>query len=163
MLAAGIWYFIQWLHYLALALWIGGITFISFAAPAAHGSMASRAVAGEIVGKILKRLNTIELFCFFILTTTIVLSFRFVRERPERLTWLLAVLLVMGLLASFYAFYLTPRMESLKEKIPTFDTLSAGNAAKIEFDRLHKIYVQLMTLNLALGLVLLYGSVVILK
>ncbi len=163
MLAAGLWYFIQWLHYLALALWIGGIAFISVAAPAAHGSMASKAVAGEIVGKILKRLNTIEFFCFFILAMTLLLSFRFVRQHQERLGVLLVILLVMGLLASFYAFYLTPRMQSLKEQIPTLDALSTNNTVKAEFDRLHTIYVRLMSLNLVLGLSLLYGSVVVLK
>ena len=54
-------------------------------------------------------------------------------------------------------------MESLKEKISTLDALSANNAAKIEFGRLHKIYVRLMSLNLLLGLAVLYLSVIILR
>ncbi len=163
MLASGIWNFIQWIHYLALSLWIGGITFVSIAAPAIHHSMASRAVAGQIVGKILKRLNPIEITCALILLATSFSSFHFVHAKEEWLFYLIAVILLMGFLSAFYAFHLTPRLESLKEQIPTLDALSSAHAAKIEFDRLHQIYVKLMTLNLALGLVVLYGSVVVLK
>lgn len=163
MLASGIWHFIQWIHYLALSLWIGGITFVSLAAPAIHGSMASKAVAGQIVGRILKRLNPVEITCALVLLATSFCSFRFVRGKEPWLMGLIAVIVLMGLMTSFYTFHLTPRMESLKEQIPTLDALSSTHAAKKEFDRLHRIYVKLMTLNLALGLLALYGSVVVLK
>lgn len=163
MLPSGIWNFILWIHYLALSLWIGGITFISISAPAIHGSMASKAVAGQIVGRILKRLNSVEIACTLILLTTSLCAYRFVRGKEQWLGYLILVILLMGLLSAFYTFHLTPRLESLKEQIPTLDALSSTHAAKIEFDRLHRIYVKLMTLNLALGLAVLYGSVVILK
>ena len=66
-----VWQFLQWIHYLALSLWVGGIVFLSaIAAPSAHQSMASKAVAGEIVGKMLRRFNNIELSCCFILVVT---------------------------------------------------------------------------------------------
>lgn len=161
--ANGLWHFILWIHYLALSLWIGGITFISLAAPAIHGSMASKAVAGQIVGRILKRLNPVEITCALVLLTTSLCAFRFVRGKEQWLGCLILVITLMGLLSAFYTFHLTPRLESLKEQIPTLEALSPVHAAKIEFDRLHRIYVKLMTLNLALGLVVLYGSVVILK
>ena len=160
----GVWHFILWLHYLALSLWIGGITFLcAAAAPAAHTSMASKAVAGEIVGKILHRLNRIELAACLILLGTSFSAFRFIHVYAQGLSFLILLILLMGLLTFFYAFHLTGRMNSLKEKIPTLGALSANHAAKIEFDRLHRIYVRLMSLNLVLGLVVLYGSVVILK
>ena len=161
---SGAWHFILWTHYIALALWIGGITFVSaVAAPATHRSMASKAVAGEIVSRILKRLNGVEFGSCVVLLFTSLASFHFVVGQ-ERLLWnLILAIGFMGLLTSFYTFYLTPRMDSLKEKIPTLDTLSAHHGAKMEFDRLHAIYVKLMSLNLVLGLIVLYGSVVILK
>ena len=163
MTSSGIWHFIQWVHYLALALWIGGITFLSSIAPIVHHTIASKAVTGEIIGKILKRLNTIEILCCLILFGTSFSSFRFVSGREQLLWYLVLVIFFMGLLTFFYTFHLTSRLESLKEKIPTLDTLSTNHAAKIEFDRLHRIYVKLMSLNLVLGLAVLYGSVVILK
>jgi uncharacterized membrane protein len=164
MSTSGVWYFTQWFHYLALSLWIGGITFLSaVAAPAAHRSIASRAVAGQIVGTILKRLNILEILCFLILVTTSFFSFRFIREKQNCLWYLILVILVMGILTLFYSFYLTPKLEAVKASVPTFDSLSPDHAAKIEFNRLHKLYVQLMSLNLVLGLAVLYGSVVVLK
>jgi hypothetical protein len=159
-----IWSLIQWVHYLALSLWIGGIVFVSaVVAPVAHASMASKALAGQIVGKSLKRLNTIELVCCFFLIATTFLAFRFVSGRPDNLWTLLLVILCMGILTSFYTFYLTPRLEKIKEEVPTFDSLSANHPAKVEFHRWHTIYVWLMMANLILGLGVLYGSIIILK
>ena len=164
MTTSGTWHLIQWLHYLALSLWIGGITFFSAGvAPVVHRSMASKAVAGEIVGSVLKRLNILELLCCFSVLATSLCSFRFIQSGEKNLWYLIVAILLMGSLTFFYTFHLTPRMESLKEKIPTLDALSSSHAAKIEFDRLHRIYVKLMTFNLALGLIVLYGSIVVLK
>ncbi len=164
MSANGIWYFIQWLHYLALSLWVGGITFLSaVAAPSAHRSMASRTIAGQIVGKMLRRLNIIEIICCILLLATSFLSFRFVRDRQHWIWYLMLAVLLMGTLTAFYSFYLTPRLDAVKTSVPTFDSLSQDHPSKIEFHRLHKLYVKLMSLNLVLGLLVLYGSVIILK
>lgn len=161
---SSVWHLIQWLHYLALSLWIGGITFLSIiAAPSAHRSMASKAIAGEIVSKMLARFNSVEITCALLLLVTSLSSFRFIQERKEWLWIMIVVILLMGIIVLFYAYPLTARMETLKEKIPTLDVLSASNAAKMEFDRLHHLYVRLMSLNLVLGLAILYGSVILLK
>ncbi len=160
----GVWYFIQWFHYLALSLWIGSITFFSaVAAPSIHRSMTSRALAGELVGTMLRRLNVIEIGCCLFLLATSFLSLRFLRERQSWVWYLILVILLMGLLTSFYTFHLTPKMEAVKEKVPGFDTLAKDHPAKVEFNRLHRLYVQLMSLNLVIGLGVLYFSVVIFK
>ena len=164
MSASGIWYFIQWLHYLALSLWVGGITFLcAVAAPSVHHSMVSRAVAGQVVAKMLKRLNVIEIACCFLLIVTSVLSFRFIHQKQNGLWYLIVFILSMGLLTAFYSFYLTPKLEAIKEKVPTLDSLSADHPSKVEFNRLHQLYVKLMSLNLVIGLFVLYGSVVVLR
>ncbi len=162
--ASGVWNFLQWVHYLALVLWAGGITFLAgIAAPAIHRSMASRAVAGEIVGTMLRRFNILEIICALVLLVTSLFARHFIFERKS---WLLAIVLMvmtMGILTSVYSFHLTPRMQALKEKIPTLDALSASNPVKLEFDHLHTVYVKLMSFNLVLGLAVLYGSVVIFR
>ena len=159
-----VWHFLEWLHYLALGLWIGGIVFVCFmAAPAAHGSMASKAVAGDIVSRILKRLNRMEIVCCLVLLGTTFSAFRFVSYRQAWLWGLILAVMMMGGASLFYAFRLGPQMELIKERTPTFDSLSPGHAQKKEFNRLHQFYVQLMSLNLVLGLAVLYGSVVVLK
>ena len=164
MSASGVWHFLLWLHYFALEIWTGGIVFISAVmAPVVHRSMASKAVAGQIVGHSLKRLNCMEITCCLLLMVTSFSSMRFVQINSHWIWALICVLFLMGSLTSYYAFSLTPRMEALREKVPTLDTLSSGQETRGEFDRLHRLYVRLMSLNLALGLAVLYGSVILLK
>ena len=157
-----IWHFILWIHYLALGLWTGGIVFCSFvAAPAVHRSLATRAVAGQIVGALLKRLNAIEFFCCLLLLLTSLSALRFVIDRVVGILFLILLFMIMGGAVCIYAFYLTPLMESLKEKIPTLDALSTNHEDKKKFDRMHRLYVRLMGLNLILGLFALYVSIMI--
>jgi hypothetical protein len=164
MSAESVWNFIQWVHYLALSLWIGGIAFLSgIAAPAAFRSMASRTVAGEIVGKMLKQLNHLELICVMILLVTCFSAFQFVIDHKNKIWLLISILIFMGMITSFYSFHLSPQMQSLKEGTPTFDSLSKDNPIRAEFNRMHRLYVMLMGLNLLLGAGVLYGSVVVFK
>jgi uncharacterized membrane protein len=161
--AEGVWNFLLWLHYLALAVWIGGIVMIAAVAiPSAHRSMASKTVAAEIVRSTLKKLNTVEMTCCLLLIVTTVSSFRFIQNQKLVYELIFGVGL-MGVVTIIYAFQLTPRLEQLRENVPTLDTLSESNPSRKEFSRLHKWYVRLMSFNLVLGLALLYGSVVILK
>ena len=156
--------FIRWLHYLALSLWIGGIVFLSFiAAPAAHRSMASRTLAGQIVSGMLKRLNVVELVCCSVLLGTGFSSLRFMMDNSKEIFGLIAVIILMGSATLFYTFRLTPQLESIKERVPTLDSLSPENPDKKEFSRLHKLYVRLMSMNLLLGLTALYVSVGVLR
>ncbi|MBI3306977.1 MAG: DUF4149 domain-containing protein [Candidatus Omnitrophica bacterium] len=161
---SGVWHLILWIHYLALAFWIGGITFFAAAvAPVIHRSMIAKALVGDVISKTLKRLNIIELTaCLTLLATTISAS-HFSRGHDRYLNSLILLEITMGLTTLFYTYLLAPRMEALRDKIPTLDMLSSNQAVKIEYDRLHKIYVRLMSLNLALGMILLYASVAILK
>lgn len=157
-----IWDWIRWVHYLALALWIGGIFFLSAAvAPSVHSSMAAKAVAGQIVAKTLKRLNTLEIMCSLLLIATLILSRRFVAASVP-LNVLLGLVLLMGILACFYAFILTPKMERLR-LTPGFETQTDDQDMKREFRSLHRLYTRLMAFNLVLGVVVLYGSIVLLS
>lgn len=161
---SGVWNLILWIHYLALVLWIGGIIFFAaVTAPVIHHSMISKAIIGDIVSKILKRLNAVELTACLTLLATTFSAFHFSRGHDQPLSYLILAEFTMGLITLFYSYVLAPRMESLREKVPTLDTLSANNAVRIEYERLHKIYVRLMSFNLALGMILLYVSVVLLK
>ena len=160
---SGLWHFILWIHYLAIALWTGGILVLAgVAIPAIHASIPSRAIAGDIVEKILKRLNFIEIVCCLMLIITSFTAFRFIHTNEQWLAYLILVIVVMGFFTFYYSFNLMPRLESIKERLPTLDN-NSNHAAKSEFDRLHALYIKLMSLNLALGLIVLYGSVLLLK
>ncbi len=161
MSAAGVWNFVQALHYLAITLWVGGIVFLSaVAAPSIHGSVISRALAGQVVRRMLERFNMMEFGACFFLVATSLSAVRFVSFKRGCLGLALAAVL-MGLVTSFYALRLGPRMEHLKTSVPVFETLSETDPARVEFKGLHHLYVRLMGLNLVLGLGLLYGSVTI--
>ena len=109
MSATAVFSFIQWLHYLALSLWIGGITFVSaVAAPAAHRSMASKAIAGQIVGDMLKRLNAVEMICAGLLLVTSFSSMRFIQYHRHLLWVMVFFIILMAMMTSFYAFSVTP-------------------------------------------------------
>ncbi len=123
--------------------------------------MAAKAVAGQIVAKTLKRLNTLEIMCCLLLIATLVLSRRFV-EASTALHALLAVVVLMGVLTCFYAFRVTPKMEHLR-LTPGFETQTDDQDMKREFRSLHRVYVRLMSLNLVLGTAVLYGSIVLLS
>ena len=160
--ATHVWNFIQWIHFLALSLWIGGIIFLSgIAAPAVHRSMAAKAVAGEIVGNILKKFNGVELTACLLLIVTSFSALRFIQVKKEWCWALIGVILLMGCITSFYAFYLTPQMDLIKEQTPLLNTLSEDHSAKVHFNRFHRLYVSLMGLNLMLALGVLYGSVIL--
>ena len=164
--ASGVWNFLLWLHYLALGVWIGGITFLSaIAAPSVHRSMVSRPVAGDLVGVMLRRFNRVEMTCCLLLMVTTFFSRRFL-QFEKGWGWVLLLIVtiaLMGILTTYYTYYIDPRMHQIRTLTPTLDSLSAENPARKEFDRLHRLYVRLMSLNLALGLAVLYGSVVIFK
>lgn len=161
MSASGVWNFLQTLHYLSISLWVGGIVFLSaVAAPSIHGSVISRALAGQVVRRMLERFNMIEFgACFFLIATSLS-ALRYVSFKRGCVGLALAAIL-MGLVTSYYALSLGPRMERLKASAPVFETLPETDPARVEFKALHHLYVRLMGLNLVLGLGLLYGSVVI--
>lgn len=164
--ASGVWNFLLWVHYLALSVWVGGIVFLAgIAAPSIHRSMVSRPVAGELVSVMLRRFNRFEMICCPLLIVTSFSSRRFLQDQEGWIPVLLLVFAIafMGALTTFYTYYLDPRMHQIRMSSPTFDNLSVKSPVKAEFDRLHKLYVRLMSINLVIGLIVLYASVVIFR
>jgi hypothetical protein len=127
--------------------------------PAVLPHVPGSEVAGEIVGKMLRRFNTVELACCLVMLSVVGSAFRF--GFPARETALLiSALVLMGILTVTYAYRITPRMEAIKEATPGFYDLSKDHLMRKEFNRLHRSYVRLMSVNLILGLAVLYGSAV---
>jgi len=149
----------QWVHYTALGFWTGGIFFFSVvSAPAVHRSLASHAVISQIVRSSLKRLNYLEIFCCLVLLTT-TLAAQHVKA-PGAVSWkiLLGLFLLMGATTGFYTFYLTLRMQVLESGQAGFDVLENGHPSKAAFQRLHRLYVSLMSFNFLLGMAGFYLS-----
>lgn len=159
--AETVWNVIQCVHYTALVLWIGGIFFVGIMVPpSVHRSMASKAITGQIVGDCLRRLNTLEFLACFTLIATLLLSSRFVYAEQENLIRLFLTVLMMGFMTSVYRFYLTPKLNWIRENTPTLDDLSGSHPEKKKFRSFHRSYVYLIFLNFLFGLFVLYGSIV---
>lgn len=151
MSAQDAWHLILWVHFISAALWAGGIFFAAvIAAPAVNRSMASRALAKQILSQIFRRLHYVEFMCCFLLLATTISSPRFIPGNSEVIWKLIACITAMGIVTLYYTFSITPRLEA-----------SSGVPEKPEFDSLYKRYVGCLALNQALALVLIYQSVVI--
>lgn len=118
-------------------------------------------MAGEIVGKVLAKLNRIEIVCFSVLLGTLSSALHFAGYNRETLG-LFGAVAVMGVLTFFYAFQLTPKMRELREGTPGFYDLNPEHPVKKEFGKLHRFYVRLMSMNFLLGLGVFYVSLSVL-
>lgn len=158
MTAQDAWHLVLCVHFLALSFWTGGIFFMAaIGAPSAYRSMASHAVASQIVGGMLKRLNGIEFMCCFLLLITSFSAFRFVPGAENSIWKLIIGVLLMGGFSLYHALVLMPKLDAAQERIPAMAQDMPGRA---RFDTLYKRYVGLMAVNGALGIVLIYQSVV---
>ncbi len=159
MSAQSAWHLILWIHFLSASLWTGGLFFSAVvAAPAIQRSMASRALVTQILSGLFKRLHAVEFVAFSLLLITTLSSYRFIPEQSESVWKILACVILMGLISLTAGLGVTRRLEALQESVPGMALDMPGRS---EFDRLHRIYVGLLALNQALGIVLIYQSVVI--
>jgi Domain of unknown function (DUF4149) len=141
------------IYRLALSLWVGGIGLFTFVVTPVIFRTQGRDVAGKIVGTIFPLYFR---YCM-VLAGTALLARIFAGEAFHGARqWLGAVLIISALLLTGYQAYgLTPRMERVKQSVPSFETTPPEDSARQEFRRLHGIS---MVVNLV---VLLEGAVLI--
>jgi uncharacterized membrane protein len=131
--------FTKWLHLLALIVWVGAVVFFSFVvAPALFGAFPA-VEAGRAVGALFPLYYRLGYVCGGVLVLTSVL----LRRGAAARTWwgVNAGLAGIMLAATLYAgVVLLPRASALR---PQIHDPTAPPAAKEEFDRLHRLAVQL--------------------
>ena len=142
--------FVKWLYLVALIVWLGEIVFFSFVVAPALFRTLPTADAGRAVGAVFPLYYRLGYVCggALLLTTLFLLG-----GAVSRGWWSVnAVLAAMMLAATLYAgVVVQPRASELRLQI--HDT-AAPPTVKEEFDRLHRLAVQLN------GAVLLCGIVV---
>lgn len=146
---------------IGLSLWVGALFSLgALTAPVIFKSLESRTLAGTVFGRILERLNIFELVCFLVVGLGFVLV---QKNKTTRLNkyWGLGFGLIL-ILWSYYSWVLTPEMRQLKKNIVSFDApiekleiSSQEFLWRKQFDRLHKRYSAMMSLNMFLGIVLM--------
>ena len=116
--------------------------------------LPSKDLAGTLNAVILQRLNLIEYISFCLLVIGLALCNRPVRGMIRTLPFVIAG--IMLCITLWYAQGISPRMNTLKRTIVSFDTPQEQDAQAIsEFRSLHIVYSRLVGINAGLLLLLI--------
>lgn len=175
---------IQFIHLLALSIWVGGIVGIGLiVAPTLFQRIKSRRTAGELMGEILRKFDLLSLFCIAALIITGIIKYwTWENLTPWNLTRYLAILIMSGgglysalvvspKLRGWMAYQASPKVAAVSREAALRPSmvLASSSAAAVQtveavekeespipdFNRLHHLSVRLMTLNLICGVVAL--------
>jgi uncharacterized membrane protein len=144
----------------AMVAWVGGLAFFAFVvAPVAFGSLASGHDAGMVVGGTLRVLHWIGLIgggVFWLATGWLWYS---AKERARTgFVWELALTAVMLVVTAYSQFRILPAMEVDRALAGgVVEAVSTDNAARVDFERLHKLSERLEGLVLLCGLGVVFG------
>jgi len=139
---------VKWLYLLALIVWVGQVVFFSFVAAPALFRTLSTVEAGRAVGAIFPTYYRLAFACLTILLLGDVL---FVVTGTSRAWWTASTCLAAAALgATLYAgIVVQPRATALR---PQLHAPEAPPHVRAEFDRLHRLAVQLNGAALVCGL-----------
>ena len=124
-----------------LALWLGGAVLFSAAvAPAAFAVLPTRALAGDIVGRVLPVI-------FYAGLAVGVLTIALERADAEEWRWSTAVVTgaLVAVACATAQFIVGRRIEAVRSRISgPLDALVPGDPLRVEFGRLHGVSVALL-------------------
>jgi hypothetical protein len=156
------------IRYLALAVlvvWVGGMIVLGLlVAPATFGVLQSsgpdpatgRLLAGSVFGEILRRFHLLAYGCGAVLLVCLFLM-KFVGPPPAAFVIRVAIVAAMLALALYSGIPVSREIGQIQAEVAgPMSSLPPTDARKARFDRLHAMSTTLMTINMGLGLVLLY-------
>jgi uncharacterized membrane protein len=149
---------LSWLSFynLILALWVGGITVVTFIITPAIFRSFSRDQAGQIVGKLFPGYF---LYNLIVSALALLLFFLVAGDQTSPAASLSLFLATVALFINAYVvFKLHPDTVRVKQKISSFEREPSDSAARKQFKKLHAISASLNLLLLAVGIVLLLMS-----
>jgi uncharacterized protein DUF4149 len=150
----------------ALVVWLGGMVILGLlVAPSTFGVLQSsdpangRMLAGAVFGTILRRFHIVAYACGAILFISLFVM-KFVGPPPQAFVVRAAIVFLMLLLALYSGFPVTREIESIQSQISgPVSRLPEADPRRIRFDTLHRTSTVLMTINMGLGLMLLFWYV----
>ena len=143
--------FLRFLMLLALVVWIGGIVFFAFVvAPALFTIVPSQHLAGLVVARSLVTLHWMGIIAAIVFLAASLIASRAWASK--------IVVMVMLFLTLILQFGIVRRMETLRASVANADmsVVPAGDAARVEFDRLHGYSTKLEGGVLILGLITIF-------
>src|SRR6266849_4467973 len=144
-------------EFLSLGTWVGGIIFLNFGvAPGAFATLGSHDLAGAVVGMALGRLHILGLIAGLMYLAARVALARSLAAlaSPAAMVVILMIVLTLG-----SQYWLSPRMAHLRIEMGSMDRTPEDHLLCIEFNRLHRVSVQLEVAVLVLGLAALFLTV----
>ena len=148
-------YLCYWLELMGLTVWIGGMLLLgAVVAPTVFNTVKPIEMAGEAMSLVFRKFNGGLVYLCIALVVLGYLGKLFLSQKRGRSLRIEGGLLtVMVLLGLYIGVILGPRMEDLRQiRI----TNPSNSTAIIEFDRDHRISVTSFSVNLFLGLAVLF-------
>jgi hypothetical protein len=150
----------------ALVVWLGGMVILGLVvAPTTFGVLQAadpangRAFAGAVFGGILRRFHFVAYACGAILFFSLFVM-KFVGPPPHAFVPRAAIVFVMLLIALYSGVLVSREIEQLQSHVSgPMSALPATDPRRVRFDTLHQRSTMLMTINMGLGLALLFWYV----
>ncbi len=148
-------YLCYWIELLGMAVWIGGMVILgALVAPTVFNTVKPIEMAGEAMSLVFRKFNGGLVYVCIALVILGFLGKSFLSQRRGRSLWIEGGLLTVMVLSGLYiGAILGPRMEDLRH-IRIADPSNA--AAIVEFNHRHRISETLFSVNLLLGLAVLF-------
>jgi hypothetical protein len=154
---------IRYAALLALVVWLGGMIMLgllvapsTFRVLQAADPAAGRLLAGSLFGEILRHFHLVAYVCGFIILVCL-FALKFIGPPPRAFIPRAGIVIVMLLIAVYSGFPVSREIGQIQSQVSgPMNGLPETDARRIRFDRLHETSTVLMTINMALGLVLLF-------
>jgi uncharacterized membrane protein len=153
---------VRYLALTALVVWLGGMVVVglivapsTFRVLQAADPAMGRVVAGALFGEILREFHLLAYACGGLVFVCL-LVLKYVGPPPRAVFPRLGLVAVMLALEIYAGVPVMREIESLQSQVKgPMNALAETDARRVRFDRLHQTSTVLMTVNMALGLVLL--------
>jgi len=159
---------VRYLALAALVVWLGGMIALGLlVAPTIFGVLQTavpdatqgRVLAGATFGEILRRFHLLAYGCGTILILCLA-AMKIIGPPPQTFIPRLAIVVVMLAIALYSGIPVSREIDSIQSQVTgSISKLPETDARRMRFDRLHSLSTTLMTINMGLGLVLLYWYV----
>jgi hypothetical protein len=154
---------VRYIALAALVVWLGGMIVLglvvapsTFRVLQAHDAAAGRVLAGALFGDILRQFYLVACGCGAIMLLGLFVM-KFMGPPPRAFILRAAIVALMLALTAYAAGPVSRQIAQLQSQVAgPMNTLPDTDPVRIRFNRLHTTSTTLMTINIALGLVLLF-------
>ena len=141
---------------LALAVWVGALTFFPVVAASAFSALPSAHMAGLVVRGSLLNLHTMGFICGAVFLVCSLIYNHALLGRTEAFAFSHILIVLMIVLTAVSQFGIIPQMETLRVAAGEINHLAPGDPIRAQFESLHVWSTRVEGTVVALGVILLY-------